>query len=438
MRAKKENPVVEPKPEAHEIADYTIIMYGVGGGETDGSNGLDGSLRKNLAEVRATPFTPKVNFTARIRYSVGNESENLGVSDYQWVAYEGSSTGGTLIETNNVCPDDFSITNPANITAFINEQIEKFPAKKYIFLTNGHGGGFERRDIQMQRTCMPDNNDYDAEAGEYVESNLTIFEFEELLKNTNLVKNGNRFEAIYTDMCLMGSIECVYQLQPYANYFIGSSHVTPGAGGKYDVLVQSLAECNLDTEKAMREFVPATVDHWLEFSKAEIDSIKKGSGSEQVLFCYDMQKLPAVVNAFAPIAKKMANHRHTFDAAQNFYYVQELLQKAYRVQNSFDAFDWEYLVSLANYTGKDKSEEERFFVALHVARIAVKDRRISESKMPKDRQFGLSICFVYPEHYDWVYEDKDGSQLDPNFKYSTGYPSTRFDQAVKWSEFLKP
>lgn len=47
----------EPEPVIEPEADYTVILYGCGGGD------LDHALRYNLDQVAASGYSPKVQFT---------------------------------------------------------------------------------------------------------------------------------------------------------------------------------------------------------------------------------------------------------------------------------------------------------------------------------------------------------------------------------------
>lgn len=64
-----EAPVSEPE------ADYTVMLYGCGGGN------LDASLVYNLSQAESYGYTPRVQFTAKVKYSASvqeSDEENYG------------------------------------------------------------------------------------------------------------------------------------------------------------------------------------------------------------------------------------------------------------------------------------------------------------------------------------------------------------------------
>lgn len=61
----------EPEPVIEPEADYTVILYGCGGGD------LDHALRYNLDQVVASGYSPKVQFTGSREFSA-DQQENEG------------------------------------------------------------------------------------------------------------------------------------------------------------------------------------------------------------------------------------------------------------------------------------------------------------------------------------------------------------------------
>ncbi|MGL5980435.1 MAG: clostripain-related cysteine peptidase [Phocaeicola sp.] len=228
--------------EPTALADYTIIMYGCGGGD------LDSALLNNLSQVAGHRYSQKVNFTALVKYSAGWQSkpEFSGTRQYDFTKAKG------LVD-KELFDKDYRLDNPEHISAFIKGAQERMPAKKYILVLWNHGTTFAAEDkpdgpyIGNRNLVVDDNTD---------NSSISIFELEEALK---LV--GTKMDLVYWDVCLMNQFENNYQIKDQTHYILGAEHLTPGAGGEYDKLMTAL-EKHSEVLDAMKEYIPATIEYW--------------------------------------------------------------------------------------------------------------------------------------------------------------------------------
>ncbi|MGL5957314.1 MAG: clostripain-related cysteine peptidase, partial [Phocaeicola sp.] len=180
--------------EPTALADYTIIMYGCGGGD------LDDALLNNLSQVAGHRYSQKVNFTALVKYSAGWQSkpEFSGTRQYDFTKAKG------LVD-KELFDKDYRLDNPEHISAFIKGAQERMPAKKYILVLWNHGTTFAAEDkpdgpyIGNRNLVVDDNTD---------NSSISIFELEEALK---LV--GTKMDLVYWDVCLMNQFENNYQIK---------------------------------------------------------------------------------------------------------------------------------------------------------------------------------------------------------------------------------
>lgn len=63
---------------------------------------------------------------------------------------------------------------------------------------------------------------------------------EAVRQGTQYLNNKSRFDFIYFDACFMQSVEVLYQLRSYADYFMGSPMETPASGTPFDKLLTQL------------------------------------------------------------------------------------------------------------------------------------------------------------------------------------------------------
>lgn len=239
----KEDSNSNPEPQA----DYTIMMYGCGGGN------LDSCMIYNIAQVAGYGYSPNVQFAAKLKYSKPFQQEDP------------QQYGGTRLYTlteqgmtnERVGSQGFRLDDPQNLANFIVETKKRLPAKKYVLILWNHGSTFDRSDqlvagsypehvVESRSLVFDDNN------GE----NISIFELENALQLA-----GTKFDLLYWDVCLMNMIENLYQIKDHTDYVLGAAHLTPGIGGNYANLMHAL-ENNNSILAAMQEYVPATVKHW--------------------------------------------------------------------------------------------------------------------------------------------------------------------------------
>lgn len=237
-------------PQAEEVlADYTVMLYGVGGGN------LDEFLDYNLDQAAGYGYTEKVNFTAKVKYSA-SEQEKEGKEGTRLLMM--TSQG---MHNEKVAERDFRMDNPQNLADFILSSRERFPAKKYILILWNHGLEFSIYDQPVKDSYVTANparalvfDDNVEEDGD--DAAISIFELEEALKLT-----GEKLDLLYWDVCTMNMIEHVYQLRNHVDYILGSEHVTPDCGGNYTALMHSL-DTNSELLPAMQKYVEQAVRTW--------------------------------------------------------------------------------------------------------------------------------------------------------------------------------
>lgn len=248
MSCSDDEEVKTPEVE-EELADYTVMLYGVGGGD------LDDFLDYNLDQVEGYGYTEKVNFTAKVKYSAV-EQDKEGKQGTRLLMM---TPQGMLNE--KVAESDFRMDNPQNLADFILSSRERFPAKKYILIMWNHGLEFSIYDQPAKDSYVAANPTrallFDDNVQEYGDdAAISLFELEEALKLT-----GEKLDLLYWDVCTMNMIENVYQLRDHVDYILGAEHVTPDCGGNYTALMYSL-DNNQEILPAMREYVGQAVKTW--------------------------------------------------------------------------------------------------------------------------------------------------------------------------------
>lgn len=152
-------------------------------------------------------------------------------------------TGGTDYWWNPDIPDDecaiFELTgdgldqvaslgeqdmaDPTTLSGFVDFAYQSYSADDYSMVLWNHGGG------AILGYGADENYNYDA---------LSMRELDEALGSTKMVADGQKFEWLGFDACLMGMIEVADVLSDYSDYMIASEELEAGDGWDYSFLRQ--------------------------------------------------------------------------------------------------------------------------------------------------------------------------------------------------------
>ena len=159
------DPIVPDDPQPTAKADYTILMYGMGGGELEGGGELDPGIvcmnikqlfegKKNAGDninvVVNYKFSPVLNddFYATHNLEGGMEIDNekLPLSEFEGKTYrfaieDDKTMFNTFVDENLYGKQKNDMANPDSLTNFINWAAKNYPAEKYVLVLTDHGGG---------------------------------------------------------------------------------------------------------------------------------------------------------------------------------------------------------------------------------------------------------------------------------------------------------
>jgi hypothetical protein len=256
-----------PEPDT-----YTIMVYGVGGGEPDGKKGLDMSLIMNLEEIITTGGTGRVAVTAQFKWSPGFDldpdtdgtqpwagtkrlmAKKQPVADFSSV---GAETSWEVFEDagdNNV-----NFANPDTLKAFIRWSQAKSNTSKYILVLWDHGGGWTPEyDIPFSVRNPSSNASRAVVFDGYNDYNgLSAYDTGKAIRDS-----GVPVEMVYYDACYMGTLEVLGELKNAGvNYSLSAGHTTTGIGGNYGYLIKSLQK-DKDFETAIADYCYFLLQNW--------------------------------------------------------------------------------------------------------------------------------------------------------------------------------
>jgi len=230
-----------------------------------------------------------------------NEVERVGSSDRVQIVsqidrYRGAYTGdGNWVSTrryyitqdddlqtvNSDLVEDLGEANMADgdtLADFITWAAENYPADKYVLILSDHGmgwpGGFS--------DPAPGGRDSTRAplASALGDDQLYMMELEQTLDSVLRQANIDKFEIIGMDACLMGHLEVLAGLEPYARYAVLSQETEPSLGWAYASFMQDLVDNpDMDGAEVSQRIVDSYIDddQRINDDKARAEFLRQGS-----------------------------------------------------------------------------------------------------------------------------------------------------------------
>ena len=216
-----------------KIPTHTIMLYGVGSDlETD-----SGCLSFNLRQIMSAVYNENINFIVMTggaeKWFTGGEylsgADEISTEYNQIWKVDGKQQGEkhgvmTLLQEKGLEGlENALMSETRTLTGFIDYCYGNFPADRYDIILWDHGGG-------------PANGfGHDMRGG-----SLNLHDLYDAFAACKLIKDGNTFEIMDFDACLMCSAEVIAALGGFTEQFVGSAETEPGSGQEYFSWLTSL------------------------------------------------------------------------------------------------------------------------------------------------------------------------------------------------------
>jgi clostripain len=344
---------------------WTVMLYMVADDELDNEGqSLEFPIYKNVKDaetaggsdnnVNVVVMLDGINMITQATLQGNNLEEVPNTRGRTWQFQLGSANGtacGTkrpdcitmLYSGQKPFIDEQNMGDPATLTGFVNWAKINYPAEKYALIISGHGSGWQGVgfDDTPGKDCIGRNCAADPL---YMGELRTTFD-------------GNSFELIGFDACLMAMIEVAYQVRPYANYMVASEEIIPGAGWPFEQWVGDLKRNAQQWTGA--DLGKAIVTRYQEFYKDDRTT------AFYTLSAINEEKLPDLANAvsnFATVLKAANDDFKTHDTPADNVQNRILLAASKDLSNSNDKgveryFSY-YFMDLGNFVSRIESDSE--------------------------------------------------------------------------------
>jgi len=269
-----DNPTTPDQPE--QVADYTVIYYGHGGGN------LDLSLLNNLKQFTQADAKSYDNVNICVQYKYSTLKSMMETyENYKKDTYLTEENKRQLLQAQEgiyphagktlryvVAPADDSedipyygldnadATQIDSLVNFINWAATTCPAKKYVLIVSDHGGGY------LPSNELPVGEPPASTRGVMFDDGHNSNHFTAKTLPQAIGQAAIRPQVVYMDACLMNSVEYQFELAPVCDYLTLSTFLVPGQGGDYVELVNALSQNPTDVEAALTRLAKATVNAW--------------------------------------------------------------------------------------------------------------------------------------------------------------------------------
>ncbi len=326
-------------------SDTVTVMVYLCGTDLESKYGM---ATKDMIEMTKATLSDQVNV---ILLTGGCKKWNNGVvSSSVNQIYRVQNGGLAKLEENFGTK---AMTDPENLTSFIQYCARNYPASRNMLIFWDHGGGsitgygYDEKNSSSSSMTLPKINDA-------------------------LYKAGCKFDFIGFDACLMATLETALVCDNYADYLIASEEVEPGTGWHYTGWLTSLSKnTSIPTVTLAKELAD-------DFVSA---SCQASSGSQVTLSCIDLAELHGTVPA---AFKSFASSTNTMITGSDYQKVSNARAgvRQFSAKNRINQID---LVDLCERIGS--SESNALAAAL---RSCVKYNATTMS-----RAYGVSIYFPY-------------------------------------------
>lgn len=394
-----------------ELADYTVIVYGHVGLDTDYE------IEEVWEELKTQLPDKKIRVLALYKYGVDvkNFSGKYGAPGEVLCFELDKDTDFTKLHSDQNAGKSYKLYDPENIKAVLNKARKELPAREYVLAFFGHGGGFMPREDYPKDILTKAILCDDGVNG----LSVSIFEIAEAIKESNIP----HLKAILFNNCLMGGMESLMEVAPYSDYFIATPFLLTSENNPLiPVLVKNLHDCS-SFEAAAQKTITDSEERLYDGHRKEgvpfngnIELVKS-AGLEDV--CAAAKELATRLCELYPTRKEAIDKASL--AVYQFYYDKPF----------YDLMD--YASNLAQETGDAKFAAVKSQLEAAFKKTILKQLTIDLKELPLLPSFSLSVTLCHHQKYQESFHSVSNKY---SFTYQDSYERTAFHKKTGWGKWL--
>jgi len=255
-----------PPAEAPPAKDWTFLVY------MDADNNLEQWGIADFLEMATVGSTANVNIVVQFDRVAGFDASYGGWTGTKRFYVTRDLTPDPLNELSDL--GEVNMADPANLTAFVEWGMAAYPADHYFLVLWDHGDGWQG--VVVDDDPVPNDR-------------LTASELRDAIRAV-VTATSRRVDLVGIDACRM-TLEIVYELADYADYFVGSEKDEPSPGWPYDTFLPDLTA---NPSMPPSDVASALVDRYVESYQGTSDI----SVALSVVNAAGLRPLASSLNAF--------------------------------------------------------------------------------------------------------------------------------------------
>lgn len=329
---------------------------------------------------------------------------------------------------------ELSMSDPVTLVDFVTWAVQTLPADHYVLILSDHGMGWPGGWVDPTPASSSIQR---APLAQVVGNALYLDQLDAALAEIQAQTGVAKFDIIGLDACLMGQVEVLTALQPYARIAITSEETEPSLGWAYTAFLDALVRNpGMSAADLSRLVVQSYIDNDLRIvdDQARADFLSQmGSaytsanqlaalmGRDATLSAYDLEALPDLLNSLNDLSYALQNEDQSVVAGARSYALSFTSVFGKSVPPSY--IDLGSFLQILYQQSRDNTVREYASQAFSALRSGVIAEKNGSSRGGAS---GLSIYFPNSSLYR---SPSSGLQ-------SYTVIANRFAQASLWDDFL--
>ncbi|MGE5602839.1 MAG: clostripain-related cysteine peptidase, partial [Nitrososphaerales archaeon] len=219
---------------------WTVMLY-----QDADDKILEEDIFLDFNEAERVGSTDRVKVVAQMdRYKGGFNGDGNWTSTRRYLLSRDDNFN--RINSQLISEGEVNMSSGDTLADFVTWAAQTYPADKYVLILSDHGmgwpGGWSDPDPGRQGQQVDRRIPLESAIGD----NLFLNELDAALAKAQQQTGISQFELIGLDACLMGHVEVMDMLAPYARYAVFSQETEPSLGWAYTAFLGNLAQ-NPDT-----------------------------------------------------------------------------------------------------------------------------------------------------------------------------------------------
>ena len=283
--ASPQPPIPTPQPPAPtptydpNLPGWTVLVY------MNADNNLEAAGLLDLNEMEAAPLSDQVNVLVQIDRAAGEVVSEDDWADARRYHIQNDADMTAIGSEVMTQLGEVNMGDPQTLADFLAWGIVNYPANRYALILWDHGAGWS-------------GIAFDGDTADFGQSDfLSLSDLDDALAGALAQTGLERLDVVGFDACLMGQLDVLQTLTPYAAYAVGSEELTPGMGWDYRAILGQLAdEPAMDGGRLAQQIAANFVDY---YTLVEPDDFV-------TMTAVDLAQVDRVTTAVAQLAQTLA------------------------------------------------------------------------------------------------------------------------------------